>query len=177
MRAIVAGAPDERTPDAETPASDVIEGAMAAHRTAAAPNIRAARISGVAFAVGGAVLVIGGVASILAGRPDAAHDLAPVTGPSDLVQRFGQMAPILSAAIAAGLVLVVAVLLGLRRLEASAASLELVVLGLVIAFSVIGALGRVGHATHGGVMGAAIACLMGGTAVVAGGIVAVLGRE
>ena len=36
---------------------------------------------------------------------------------------------------------------------------------------------RVGHATDGGVMGAAVACLMGGTAVLAGGIIAVLGRE
>ena len=150
---------------------------MAAQRRAGTPNTRAARISGVAFSVGGAVVVLGGVASILVGQPAAAHDLAPVTGPEDLVQRFGQMAPIVSAAIAAALVVIVAGLLGLRRLQASAASMELMVLGLVIVFSIAGALGRVGHATHGGVMGAAVACLMGGTAVVAGGIVAVLGRE
>jgi hypothetical protein len=150
---------------------------MAAQGRAAAPNARAARISGVAFSVGGAIVVVGGVASILAGRPAVAHDLAPLSGLGDLTQRFGQTAPILSAAVAALLVVFVAGLLALRRLDATAASLELVVLGLVIVFSIGGALGRVGHATDGGVMGAAVAGLMGGTAVLAGGIVAVLGRE
>jgi hypothetical protein len=150
---------------------------MAAQRPAAPPNARAARISGVTFSVGGAVVVIGGVISILAGSPAAAHDLAPVTGSADLIQRFGEMSPIVSAAFAALTVVGVAGLLGLRRLQAPAASVELAVLGLVIIFSIVGALGRVGHATDGGVMGAAVACLMGGTAVLAGGIIAVLGRE
>jgi hypothetical protein len=150
---------------------------MAAGRPVAAPNARAARISGLAFAVGGAVVVIGGVVSILLGRPDAAHDLAPVTGPADLVGRFGQMAPVLAAATAALVVVVVAALLALRRLNPVAASVELLVLGLVIDLCIGGAAGHIGHATSGAVLGAAVACLMGGAAVVAGGIVASLGRE
>ncbi|MGA2513198.1 MAG: hypothetical protein ABSG37_06220 [Candidatus Limnocylindrales bacterium] len=150
---------------------------MAAGRPASAPNARAARISGVAFAVGGAVVVIGGVVSILVGRPDAARDLAPVTGPADVVGHFGQMAPLLSAAVAAIVVVAVAALLALRRLDPAAASIELLVLGLAIELCVGGAAGRIGHATSGAVLGAAVACLMGGAAVVAGGIVAVLGRD
>jgi len=150
---------------------------MLAGRPVAAPNARPARIRGVAFAVGGAVVVIGGVASILLGMPAAAHDLVPVTGPADVVGRFGQMAPILAAAVAAIVVVAVAAFLAARRLDPAAASIELLVLGLAIDLCIGGAAGRIGHATYGGVMGAAVACLMGGAAVVAGGIVASLGRE
>jgi hypothetical protein len=143
----------------------------------AAAGGRAARISGAGFAVGGAVVVLCGVASILSGRPDVAHDLSPLTGPADLVARLGQTAPILSAAVAAALVVVVAGLLAFGRLQPAAAAVELLVLGLVIEICIGGAAGRIGHAVDGNVLGAAVACLMGGTAVVAGGIVAVLGRE
>jgi hypothetical protein len=150
---------------------------MAVRRSAAAPNARAARISGVAFGVGGAIVVIGSVASILAGAPNAAHDLAPLAGPNDLVGRFAQMAPLLAAAVAAMVVIAVAGLLAARRLAARPASIELLILGLTIEVCIGGAVGRIGHSTDGGVLVSSVACLMGGTAVVAGGIIAVLGRE
>ncbi|MFI5258641.1 MAG: hypothetical protein ACHQ01_03405 [Candidatus Limnocylindrales bacterium] len=150
---------------------------MAAYRPVAAPNARAARISGTAFAVGGAFLVIGGVASVLTGRPEAAHDLAPLTGAGDIVGRFGQMAPLLAAAVAAVVAIAVAGLLALRRLHPAAAAIELLVLGVAIDVCIGGSVSRIGHATNGAVLGAAVACVMGGTAVVAGGIVGVLGRE
>ncbi len=150
---------------------------MAAQRPKAAPNARAARASGVAFAGGGSVLVTAGVVSILVGWPSAAHDLVPLAGPADFAGRFGQVAPAVSAAVAGIVVAVVAWLLATRRLEPVAAAMELLVLGLVIEFSIVGAIGRIGHAADGGVMGATVACLMGGTAVIAGGIIAVLGHE
>lgn len=150
---------------------------MAAQRPVAAPNARAARISGAAFAVGGAIVVIGGVASILSGRPEPAHDLPPLTGPGDLVARFGQIAPLLSAAVAAFVSVVVAGLLALRRLHPLAAALELLVLGVAVDVCIGGSVVRVGHAANGDVLGAAVACLMGGTAIVAGAIVGMLGRE
>lgn len=129
------------------------------------------------FGVGGATVVLVGVASILAGQPAAAHDLAPLTGPGDLVSRFGQMAPLLAAAVAAAVALGVAGLLALRRLHPVAAAIELLVLGAAIDVSIAGSVARIGHATNGDVMGAAVACVMGATAVIAGGIVGVLGRE
>lgn len=150
---------------------------MTTRRQVAMRNARAARISGTAFAVGGAVVVLGGVISILAGRPDAAHDLAPIGGPSDVIARFGQMAPVLSAAVASIVVVAVAGLMALRRLTSQAAALELLVLGLMIDVCIAGAGGRIGHATDGAVLGAAVACLMGGSAVIGGAIVALLGRE
>lgn len=150
---------------------------MAAERAKMAPNARAARASGAAFAVGGAALVVAGVVSILAGSPSAAHDLAPLAGPADFVGRFGQVAPVVSAAVAGIVAAVVARLLATGRLEPLAAAIELLVLGLVVEVSIGGAIGRIGHATDGGVLGATVACLMGGTAVIAGGIVAVLGHE
>jgi hypothetical protein len=148
-----------------------------AHEPTEARHMRAARISGAAFAAGGALVVVGGVASILSGTPSAAHDLAPLAGLTDVTGRFGQMAPVLSAAVAAIVVAAVAGLLVSRRLEPQAAAIELLVLGLAIDMCIGGAAGRIGHATDGGVLGAAVVCLMGGTAVVAGGIVAALGRE
>ncbi len=130
-----------------------------------------------AFAVGGAIVVIGGVVSMLVGQPEAAHDLAPLTGPGDLVARFGQMAPLLAAVVAAAVVIGVSLLLASRRLDPAAAAIELLVLGAAIDVCIGGAAGRIGHATTGGVLGAAVACVMGGTAVIAGGIVGVLSRE
>jgi hypothetical protein len=150
---------------------------MVAHRSSMAPNARAARISGTAFAVAGAVAVVLGVASILAGIPSAAHDLVPLAGPGDVIGRFGQTAPVLAATLAAIVALAIAALLASGRLEPRAAAVELLILGLTVDFCIGGALGRVGHAADGGVMGATVVCLMGGMAVLAGGIIAVLGRE
>jgi hypothetical protein len=150
---------------------------MAAHRPMAAPNARAARISGTVFAVAGAAAVLCGVASTLIGVPSAARDLAPLTGPADVLNRFGQMATLLSAGISAVVAIGVAVLMATKRLAPQVAALELFVLGLAIAVCIGGAAGRIGHSTDGGVLTAAVVCVMGGAAVVAGGIVAALGRE
>ena len=150
---------------------------MTAQRPKVAPDARAARISSAAFAAGGAGAVFCGIASILTGTPNVAHDLAPVTGPADLLARIAQIAPIMSAALGAIVVLGIAAMLASTRLEPRAAALELLILGLAIDVCIGGATGRVGHATDGAVMGSAVVCLMGGTAVVAGGIIAVLGRE
>jgi len=142
-----------------------------------APNARAARLSGAAFAIGGAGLVIAGAVSILTGSPSPAYDLAPMAGPADVFARFGQVAPVVAAAVASIVAVVVAALLALRRLEPLAAAIELAILGLAIAACIAGAAARVGYATDGSVLGSAVICLMGGTAVVAGGIIAVLGHE
>jgi hypothetical protein len=150
---------------------------MAAERSDTAPSARAARISGAAFAVGGAILVLCGVASVLTGKPDAAHDLAPIAGPSDLIGRLGQVAPVLSGAVAAAVAIGVAGLSARRRLTPYATALEMLVLGFAIEACIGGAAIRIGHATDGSVMGATVACMIGGVAVIAGGVIALLGRE
>jgi hypothetical protein len=146
-------------------------------RETAASSARAALVSAVGFAGVGGLIVLLGAASILTGTPAQAHDLAPLTGPGDLFTRFGEMAPLLSAAIAALVAGAVAVLVAARRLDALAAATELLILGAVIEVCILGAVGRIGHSTDGGVLGAAVVCLMGGTAVFAGGIVALLARR
>jgi len=150
---------------------------MTAERQVAAPNARAARISGVVFALAGVAVVLAGVLSILTGTPDVARDLAPLTGPGEAVTRFGQLGPLLAAAAAAVVAGVVAILLAGRRLDPRAASIELIVLGLAIDVCIGGAIRRVGYATDGTVLPAAVVCLMGGSFMVAGGLVALLGRE
>ena len=50
-------------------------------------------------------------------------------------------------------------------------------LGLVTEVCIGGAVGRIGHAADGGVMGATVVAMMGGSAVVAAGVIAVLDRE
>jgi hypothetical protein len=125
----------------------------------------------------GATIVLGGVVSILTGIPRAARDLAPLSGRADAIARFGQWEPLLAATAAALVAGVVAVLLARRRLDPRAASIELIVLGLAIDVCIAGAIGRVGHTVHGSVMPAAVVCLMGGSFMLAGGIVAMLGRE
>jgi hypothetical protein len=142
----------------------------------AGPNARAARISGVVFATAGAVVVLCGVASILTGVPSPARDLVPVNGPEDLVGRFVQFGPLLAAAAAALVAGTIAFLLGLRQLDVRAALIELIALGLAVDVCVGGAIGRVGYAPDGSVLPAAVLCLMGGSLMIAGGIVAVLGR-
>jgi hypothetical protein len=150
---------------------------MAGQGSITAPYAGAARISGAVFVVAGAAVVAGGVISILSGKPAAAHDLAPLSGPGDLIPRLGQMAPILSAAIAAVVAVAVVALMTARRLAPVAASIELLILGLAIDVCVGGATGRIAHSTDGGVMAATVACMMGGTAVMAGGFLALFGRE
>jgi hypothetical protein len=150
---------------------------MAAQRPRTAPNARGARVSGAAFALGGAILVLIGIASILTGKPNAAHDLAPLSGPGDLFGRLGQVAPIVSAAIAAVVAGAVGVLLATRRLTPLAAATELLILGLAVVICIGGASGRIGHATDGAVLGSTVACLMGGAGILAAGIIAVLGHE
>jgi hypothetical protein len=146
-------------------------------RPAEAPNARAARFSGAAFAAGGAIVVALGIGSILTGKPTAAYDLTPLTGPLDVVGRYAQLAPLLSALAAAIVVLAVAYLMVGERLEPTAAALELLVLAAVIDGCIAGAAGRIGHAADGGVLGATVASLMGGIAVAAGAVIAMLGRE
>ena len=150
---------------------------MAADPTVAAPNTRAARISAVVFAIAGATAVLGGVISILTGIPRAARDLAPLSGRGDAIARFGQWEPLLAAMAAALVAGVIAVLLARRKLDPRAASIELMVLGLAIDVCIVAAIGRVGHTVHGNVMPAAVVCLMGGSFMLVGGIVAMLGRE
>jgi hypothetical protein len=150
---------------------------MAARRPVAAPNAQAARISGAAFAAAGSFVVLAGALSILVGVPAAAHDLSPVSSPGDVLGRFGETAPVLSAGIAAVVAIGVAVLLVARRLDPAAAATELLVLGLAMAACIAGASGRVGHAVDGGVLAATVVCLMGAMGVVAGALVSALGRE
>ncbi len=150
---------------------------MSAQRPRTAPNARGARVSGAAFALGGAALVLFGIAAVLTGNPTTAHDLAPLTGPADLFGRLGQVAPIVSAAIAAVVAGAVGVLLATKRLTPLAAAIELLILGLAVEVCIGGATGRIGHAADGAVLGSTVACLMGGTAILAGGIIAVLGNE
>ena len=148
---------------------------MAMHRRSW--GARGALASATAFPVAGAFLVLLGSGSILAGQPAQAHDLAPLTGLKDLFDRFGEVAPLLSACIAATVAAAVALTVASRRLDAVAAALELLVLGAVVEACIIGSAGRIGHATDGTVLGAAVVCVMGGAAIFAGGIVALLARE
>jgi hypothetical protein len=150
---------------------------MAVQRRRTAPNARAARISGAVFAIGGAAVVVVGAISILVGSPNAAHDLTPLAGPGDVAGRFGQVAPVVSAAVAAFVAATIAALVATKRLAPLAAALELLILGLAVEACIGGATGRIGHAADGTVLGSTVACLMGGTAVVAGGLISVLGRE
>ena len=91
---------------------------MAARRPMAAPNARAARMSGAAFASVGAIAVLAGVLSVLVGVPAQAHDLVPLAGPGDVPGRLGEMAPLLSAGIAAIVAIGVAGLLAGRKFTA-----------------------------------------------------------
>ncbi|MGZ6273266.1 MAG: hypothetical protein ACXWM8_03090 [Candidatus Limnocylindrales bacterium] len=149
----------------------------AAQRPVAASSPRAALASAVGFACLGALFVLLGLASILTATPAQAHDLLPLAKIGDITRPSGEVAPLLSATIAALVVVAVAALLAARRLDALAAAIELLVLGLVIEGCVLGTIGRIGHATDGSVLGAAVVCIMGGTAVIASGIVALLARE
>lgn len=150
---------------------------MAAGQRAATPNAGAARVSGALFAMAGSIVVVVGVASILLGNPAAAHDLAPLAGPGDIIGRFLQISPLLTAGIAGLVAGVVGLLLAGRRLDSRAAALELLVLGSVIDGCIGGSAARIGHTTDGAVMSATVAALMGGSALIAGGVIAMLGHR
>ncbi|MGD0861867.1 MAG: hypothetical protein ABSA21_03805 [Candidatus Limnocylindrales bacterium] len=136
-----------------------------------------ARLSAVAFGALGTGLVTGGVVSIAAGIPHRAYDMAPLSGPADLVGRLGEISPLVAAALAALVVASVVVLLGARRLRAASAAAELLVLGVALEVCVIGASGRIGYAADGSVLLAGVACISGGSAVIAAGLLAALVRE
>lgn len=150
---------------------------MAAQRPTVAPNARAARMSGAAFASVGAIAVLAGVLSVLVGVPAQAHDLVPLAGPGDVPGRLGEMAPLLSAGIAAIVAIGVAGLLAGRRLEPRAAAGELLVLGIAIEVCIGAAAGRIAYAADGAVLTATVVGLMGGTGVVVGALISALGRE
>jgi hypothetical protein len=146
-------------------------------RQRAAANTQAARLSGVAFAWLGTLATVIAVIAILIGSPARAHDLAPLAGPGDISRRFGEIAPLVSAFVAAVVAAIVAALIGARRLDPVGGGFQLVVLGVAVDACVLGATGRVGHSIDGGVLGATLVCVAGGSAIIAGGIVALLGRE
>ncbi len=124
------------------------------------------RVSSATFGFLGSCLVLVGVLSILAGVPQASRDLAPVTGPGDLVARAADFALPLSAAAAALVAMVVSLLVAANGLRFRAAALELLVLGVAIEVSLIAAAGRIGYETNGSVVVAAVLCLCGGASVV-----------
>ncbi len=128
----------------------------------------------IAFGSIGAVLVLGGVASIVTGSPRAAHGLAPLTGLADLGGRFGEFSLLMSAAIAALVAATVVALLASRRLRSGPAGLELLVLGGAAEICLLAAGSRVGYAVDGTVLPAAVACLTGGAALIAAGVVSIL---
>jgi hypothetical protein len=107
--------------------------------------------------------------------------MAPLAGPGEIGRRLGEISPLLAAALAALVVAGVVVLLGVRRLKPVSAAAELIVLGVAIEVCVVGAIGRIGYAADGSVLLAGVACLMGGAAVIAAGLIAgliaTLGRE
>jgi hypothetical protein len=131
----------------------------------------AVRPSGIAFGVAGAVLAFAGVASVVTGLPSAAHGLAPLAGIGDLGTRFGEFSLLLSAGMAAIVAGSILALLRARRLQPVQAGIELMVLGAVVEVCVLAASSRVGYAVDGCVLPAAVACLTGGAAIIAAGVV------
>jgi hypothetical protein len=136
-----------------------------------------ARLSSVAFGALGTGLVTAGVVSIATGIPHRAYNMAPLAGPGDLIGRLGELSPLIAAAVAALVVASVVLMVATRRLRPDSAALELLVLGLAIEVCVVGAIGRIGYASDGSVLLAGVACITGGSAVVASGLLAALVRE
>jgi hypothetical protein len=131
----------------------------------------AADRGGIAFGAVGALLALAGVGSVVTGMPRAAHGLAPLAGFADLSNRFGEFSLLLSAGIAALVAATIVALLGARRLRPGQAGGELIVLGAAIEVCILAASSRVGYAIDGSVLPAAVACLTGGAAVIAAGVV------
>ena len=119
---------------------------MAAQRQRSAPNTQAARLSGVAFAWLGTGVTLVAVVAILFGTPARAHDLPPITGFGDFTRRFGEIAPLTAASLAALVAAIVATMIGSRRLDPVGGGLQLFVLGAAVDACVLGAAGRVGRA-------------------------------
>jgi len=138
---------------------------------------RAARLSAVAFGAFGAGLALVGVLSIATGIPSRAHNMAPLAGAADIGGRLGEISPLIAAMLAALVVVSIVLMLATRRLRPETAAAELVVLGGAIAICVVGAIGRIGYAADGSVLLAGVACLTGGAAVVAAGVLTALVRE
>ena len=153
----------------------MIEGlAMAAQRREDLADGGARWPSGIAFGAAGVVLVLAGVASAATGIPSAAHGLAPLAGPGDVGNRFGEFSLLLTAGVAALVAGSIVALLSARRLRPGQAGSELIVLGVAIEVCVLAASSRVGYAADGSVLPAAIACLTGGAAVIAAGVVSLV---
>ena len=147
---------------------------MSAQRRGDLPEGSAGRLGGIAFGLIGAVLALASVVSVVTGVPREAHGLAPLTGFADLGSRFGEFSLLLSAGIAALVAATIVALLGARRLRPGPAGFELVVLGLAIEVCILAASSRVGYAVDGGVLPATVACLTGGAAIIAAGVVSIL---
>jgi hypothetical protein len=134
---------------------------------------RAARPSGIAFGVLGALLTIAGVVSVVTGMPSAAHGLAPLAGIGTLGTRYGEFSLLLSAGMAAIVAGSIVALMSARRLHPGQAGIELIVLGAAIEVCVLAAGSRVGYAVDGSVLPATVACMTGGAAIVASGVVCI----
>jgi hypothetical protein len=138
---------------------------------------RAARLSAFAFGVLGTGLVVAGVVSIATGVPRQAYNLAPLAGPGDLAGRLGEISPLIAAALGAVVVAWLALMAVTLRLRPATAAFELLILGAAIEVCVLGAIGRLGYSPDGSVLVAGVACVTGGAAVMASGLLAALGRE
>jgi hypothetical protein len=147
---------------------------MSVQRRGGPAGSRVAGRAGIAFGVAGAVLTLGGIGSVVTGLPKAAHGLAPVAGLADLGTRFGEFSLLLSAGIAALVAAIILTLLAGGGLRPRPAGIELVVLGGAIEVCVLAVSSRVGYAVDGSVLPAAVACLTGGAAIVAAGVVSIL---
>jgi hypothetical protein len=128
----------------------------------------------IAFGSIGVVLILGGIASIVTGAPRAAHGLTPLAGITDFGGRLGEFSLLLSALIAALVAATIIALLAARRLRLGPAGFELLVLGGAVEICVMAAGPRVGYAVDGTVLPATVACLTGGAALIAAGVVAIL---
>jgi hypothetical protein len=138
---------------------------------------QAARLSAFAFGVLGAGLVAAGVVSIATGIPHPAYNLAPLSGPVDLLRRLGEVTPLLAAGLGAVVVAWLALMLVSGRLRPATAALELIVVGLAVEVCVVGAIGRLGYAPDGTVLVAGVACVTGGASAIAAGLLAALVHE
>jgi hypothetical protein len=103
--------------------------------------------------------------------------MAPLAGPADVGGRLGEISPLIAAVLAALVVVSIVLMLATRRLRPETAAVELIVLGAAVTICVVGAIGRIGYAADGSVLLAGVACLTGGAAVVAAGVLTALVRE
>ena len=135
------------------------------------------RFGALVIGLAGACLAAGAAVSILVGLPGAAHGLRPIHSVGEIFTRFRELAPVLSVAAAAVIAALVLTLQAGRRLRPVASAGELVVLGVLVILCVAGASGRIGYASDGRVLTAAVLAFAGGAAIVASGIVAALAES